>query len=141
MYLFLAACFSPVLLAFAACVWLLDKDRKFWRDQYQTLANEARQREQQLFDQLLKSKGFRTTTEPLTAQPHGVPRQPALSPDDLAIIDDRINERIEAGVITPSEGYMWAGQVRDGSKTPADIDRMLWQRQSQDYGGSVADID
>lgn len=130
-----------LLAAFGAVVWLLIKDRKYWRDQYQTVVQEARKREQQLFDQLLKSKGFRTTAEPLTPQPHGVRHQPALDAEDLEIIDSRINERIEAGVIRASEGHLWANRIRDGSLTPAQLDRIFFKRQQTEYPGSVADID
>jgi len=141
MLFFFFACLSPLLLAFAACVWLLDKDRTFWRDQYRTLAIEAREREKHLFDQLLLVKGFRTTTEPVAPPSHGVARQPALDAEDLEIIDSRINERIEAGILTASEGHLWANQIRDGSLTPAQIDRMFRQRQQNEFPGSVADID
>lgn len=129
-----------LLIAFGAIVWLLIKDGKYWRDQYQTLVQEARTREQQLFDQLLKVKGFRTTTEPLTPQP-AIARQPVLDSEDLEIIDSRINERVEAGIMRPSEGMMLATQVRDGSLKPAELDRILWKRQQTEFPGSVADID
>jgi len=131
--------FSLALIAFAFCVWLLVKDRSYWRNQYQTRDKEAREREDHLFDQLLTLKGFRATTEPL--KPIGVVRQPALDAEELEIIDSRINERIEAGIMRPSEGVMLAQQVRDGSLTPKQFDRILWQRQQNDYPGSVADID
>lgn len=138
--LYSLACLSFVVVAFGSCAWLLIKDRKYWRDQYQARDQEAKAREQHLFDQLLKVKGFRTTTESLTPAP-AITRQPALDAEDLEIIDSRINERVEAGIMTPSEGFMLAGQVRNGAKTPAEIDRILWQRQQSQYPGSVADID
>lgn len=140
MHPFVGISFSFVLIAFGAIVWLLIKDRKYWRDQYQTLVQEARTREQQLFDQLLKVKGFRTTTEPLTPQP-AIKHQPALDSEDLEIIDSRINERVEAGIMRPSEGMMLATQIRDGSLKPGELDRILWKRQREEFPGSVADID
>lgn len=139
-----AVCLSFLLLAFGAGVWLLLRDRKYWRDQYQALAQEAREREKGLFDQLLLVKGFRTTAEPVTPPP-AITRKPALDADDLEIIDSRINERVEAGVMTPTEGWMLAEQARNGAKTTKDIDAILWKRQleqqRQDYPGSIADID
>lgn len=46
---------SCLLIAFGFCVWLLIKDRKYWRDQYQARDQEAKAREQHLFDQLLRT--------------------------------------------------------------------------------------
>lgn len=131
---------SCLLIAFGVGVWLLIKDRKYWRDQYHALAQEAREREKRLFDQLLLVKGFRTTAEPLTPPP-AITRKPVLDSEDLEIIDSKINERVEAGIITSSEGWRLADQARNGSKTTADIERILWNRQRNDYPGSVADID
>lgn len=140
MLLLFLVCFLPAL-AFGAIVWLLVRDRKYWRDQYQTVVQEAREREQHLFDQLLRVKGFRATSEPNMPQPHGVMRQPALDSEELEIIDSRINERIEAGIVTASEGHLWANQLRDGSLTPAQLDRLFIKRQQTQFPGSVADID
>lgn len=131
---------SFVLTAFGLCVWFLVKDRNFWRNEYQARDREGRQREQQLFDQLLRVKGFRTTSEPTTPQP-AIARQPALDAEDLEIIDSRINERVEAGIMTPSEGWMLATQVREGKMKTADLDRVLWKRQQTEFPGSIADID
>lgn len=138
--IFSATLSCGLLIAFASCVWLLVKDRNFWRAEYQTLAREARQREKQLFDQMLVLKGFRATSEPTTPQP-AAPRMATLSPEDLEIIDDRINERVEAGIMTPSEGWMLSDAARTGAKTTAEVDRILFQRGRQQFPGSVADID
>lgn len=135
---------SVVVVAFGSCVWFLVRDRNFWRTEYRTRDTDARLREQQLFDQLLRVKGFRPASEPLTPPP-AIAKAPALDPDDLDIIDSRINERVEAGIMTPSEGWMLAEQARSGAKTTKEIDAILWKRQwgqqQKDYPGSVADID
>jgi len=128
------------MAAFCFCCWLLIKDRKYWRDQYQQRDQEARAREQHLFDQLLRLKGFRATIEPNMPQ-SAIAHAPALDAEELAIIDDRINERVEAGVLTASEGHLWANQLRQGSLTPSQIERMLFSRQRNEFPGSVADID
>lgn len=122
------------------CVWFLVKDGNFWRNEYQTRDREGREREQHLFDQLLRVKGFRATSEPNAPQP-AIARRPALDAEDLEIIDSRINERVEAGIMTPSEGWMLASDVRAGKVKTADADRILWQRQKNEFPGSIADID
>lgn len=129
-----------MLIAFAFCVWFLVKDRNFWRTEYQTRDKEAREREQNLFDQMLRLKGLRATVEPLLPQP-AIARSPVLDSEDLEIIDSRINERVEAGIMRPSEGVMLAGQIRDGSLKPVELDRILWKRQREEFPGSIADID
>lgn len=93
-----------------------------------------------LYDKLLVSRGFRATVEPNIPQP-AIARQPALDAEDLEIIDSRINERVEMGVMTPSEGWMLAKDVREGRKTTTEVDRVLWSRQKNEFPGSVADID
>ena len=138
--LFFVVSLSFVVVAFGFCVWFLVKDRNFWRNEYRARDQEARQREQHLFDQMLRIKGFRATSEPTTPQP-AVARAPVLDSEDLAIIDDRINERVEAGIVTPSEGYLWASQIRNGNLKPAELDRIFWKRQQNQFPGSVADID
>ncbi len=131
---------SCLLIASGAIIWFLIKDRNFWRDQFQALAQEARVREQNLFDQMLRLKGLRPTSEPTTPQP-AIARALVLDSDDLDIIDARINEHVEAGIMTPSEGWMLADQVRTGTKTTAEVDRILWKRSREEFPGSVADID
>lgn len=133
-------CFSCLLLACLSCVWFLVKDRNFWRNEYRTRDREGRDRERQLFDQMLLLKGFRSTSAPTMPQP-SIAKSSALSPEDLEIIDDRINERVEAGIMTPSEGWILADQVRNGTKTTAEADRLLWKRSQKEFPGSVADID
>lgn len=128
------------MIAQGFCVWLLFKDRKYWQEQYQTRDREAREIERHLSDQLLRRSGLRATTEPNAPQP-AIARSPSLSAEDLAIVDDRINERVEAGIMRPSEGFMLAKQLRDGVVTTAQVDRILWQRQQKDLNGSVADIE
>src|SRR5262245_14434832 len=137
----LALSLLALLIAFGFCVWFLVKDRNFWRNEYRARDQEARQREQHLFDQLLVRTGNRATTEPAAPQSHGAPRQHALDAEELEIIDSRINERVEAGVITANDGHMWARQLRNGSITPAQMERMLWNTQKNEFPGSVADID
>lgn len=140
MHPFVGISFSFVLIAFGAFVWLLIKDRKYWRDQYQTLVQEARQREKALFDEMLRLKGVQPMSKSTLPQP-AIKHQPALDSEDLEIIDSRINERVEAGIMRPSEGMMLATQIRDGSLKPGELDRILWKRQQTEFPGSVADID
>jgi len=131
------SCLSFVVVAFAFCVWFLVKDRNFWRNEYRARNQKAEEREAHLFDQMLRLKGFRATSEPNAPAPHV--RKASLDPEELAIIEDRISERVEAGIMKPSEGFAWANQLRNGSVTPAQIDQILWQKR--DHPGSVADID
>lgn len=141
---FVVFSFSCALIAFGFCVWFLVKDRNFWRNEYQTRDREAREREKALFDEMLRLKGVAPLSQS-TLPPPAITRKPALDADDLEIIDSRINERVEAGIMTPSEGWMLADQVRTGTKTPKEADAILWKRQwaqqQADYPGSVADID
>jgi len=136
MILSLVIAISCSYLAVGVLVWFLAKDRGYWRREYQTRDRAAREREEHLFDQLLRLKGFRSTNESNMPQP-AIARPASLSSEDLAIIDDRINERVEAGIFTPSEGWMLANDVREGRKTTGEVDRILWQRQQKEYPGSV----
>src|SRR5262245_39533651 len=68
-------------------VWLLVKDRNFWRDKYQARDKEAREREQHLFDQMLRLKGFRATVESNTPTPHV--RKSFIDPEEMEIIESR----------------------------------------------------
>lgn len=141
---FVVFSFSCALIAFGFCVWFLVKDRNFWREQYQTRDREGKERDRALFDEMLRLKGIQPISKPATPPP-AIRRQSVLDSDDLEIIDSKINERVEAGIMTPSEGWMLADQVRTGAKTTKDIESILWRRQfdqqRQGYPGSVADID
>lgn len=140
MVYFFAISLAVLLASFLFCVWLVVKDRNFWRAEYQTRDKEGRERERQLFDQMLVLKGFRATSAPMTPQP-AIARAPVLDSEEMEIIDARINERVEAGIMTPTEGWMLADQARNGAKSIAEIDRILRQRMQNEFPGSVADID
>ena len=133
-------CLSFLLLAFGFCVWFLVKDRNFWRNEYQSRNREAKEREQHLFDQMLRIKGMRALSESNVPQPHPAVQR-RLDAEEIEIIEDRINERIAAGIMKPSVGHSWIGDLRNGTVTPAQMDRVLWQSSQKDYPGSVADID
>ena len=144
-----ALCLSHLTLL--VLVGVLYRDRQHWisrheardaeaRADLRARDTEAREREAHLFDQLLRAKGFRATSEPLTPQmPIGGNRITA-SPEDISVLQDRIAERTELGLLTAGEGLQLLQDMAYGKKTLAEVDRVLWQRQIDSFAGSVADI-
>lgn len=116
------------------------RDRNYWRSQYQKLDETSRERERWLYDQLLAVRGFRTVGKPLepTGQRSSVP---AISEDDAEVMADKISERVEVGLMTAGEGQMLLNDAKFGKRTMGEIERILWQRQSQNLNGSVGDIE
>lgn len=124
---------------FSVAGYILFRDREHWHGLYQARDREARAREDKLYDQLLKVKGFRLVNEPLTPQmPDRAPL--ILNNEDIDVMQDRIGERVELGIMTPSEALNLIQDMRTGQKSQAEIDRVLRQRQLDNLNGSVADI-
>lgn len=129
-----------VLLSASVVVCFSLRDRNYWRGQYQKLAEESREREKQLYDQLLLAKGFRQVSDPLKPVP-SKSTSPVLGEEDTEHIADRISERVELGLLTAGEGQQLLGDVRFGKRSQGEIDRILWERQRSGLNGSVGDIE
>ena len=125
-------------------LFLLYKDRESWRTRYFELlestnqqalflTNESREREKYLFDEILKAKQIR----PVALKDKELPKPQAyVSPDEIAMLVDRIGERVEAGVMTELEASVVLADVRSGKRTQAEVDRDLWTGQAN-LPGSV----
>jgi hypothetical protein len=121
-------------------VYRLWRDCEYWRAQYQALDQKAREREQHLFDQMLKIKGFREVGSNLQPTKPAASAYPVVSEDDMEVLVDRVNERIEHNMITGGEAQILIQDVKYGKKTMAEVDKILWKRQQEAYTGSVQDV-
>lgn len=125
--------------ALVAVAVFLGWDRHHWRTLYFKLLAEKQEREQSLFDQMLKVKGFRQVGENLqpvkAASPH-----PVVGEEDMDVLADRFNEYIENNLLTYSEAQRLTHAVQYGEKTRAEIDKILFDRQRERFTGSVLDV-
>lgn len=103
----------------------------YWQTKYETLSQEARQRETAFVDEVCKARQIR----PIGQSPVPIPAElPTLTQEQREILTDRLNERIEAGLMTASDAHLVLEQAITGQKTQAEIDRDLWMGR-----GSVLD--
>jgi hypothetical protein len=130
------------MLAAAAVVIFLWKDRDYWRGQYQKLNEESRERERWFADQLLAVKGYRPVGDASKPTP-ARSIAPALSDEDAEILNDRIRERFEAGLIGAGEAEQLFADAKFGRVKMSEVDRILAARVRADAesNGSVADIE
>lgn len=120
-------------------LFLLAKDRQFWQSQYQELLKTSRQREEALFDSLLKSKGVKPLA---AAKPKEVEVETRtfIDPEDFADYEDRLQERVEVGLMSEEHKQQLTTYARTGYQTKEELDRSLWQNPARKYEGSEADV-
>ena len=135
---------TSLILSLVFVIRFLYNDRESWRTRYfdlldgknareETLISDTREREKYLFDEILKAKQIR----PVALKDKELPKPQAyVSPDEIAMLVDRIGERVEAGVMTELEASVVLADVRSGKRTQAEVDRDLWTGQAN-LPGSV----
>lgn len=128
-----------VVLCASVIVFLLWKDRDYWRSQYQTLDRESRERERHIFDQQLLKSGLRPVGDNLKPV-KAASAYPVLGEGDIEILTDKVNERVEHNIITYGEATQLISDAMYGKKTTAEVDRVLWERQQASLLGSVVDV-
>lgn len=137
--LFLVGLLLFCLLSLACgSLWFLYKDREAWRTLHNDLLASSRQREQELFDSLLKSKGIK----PLVAKPkvEEVESRTVFEPEDFADYEDRLQERVEYGVMTEEHKRQMLVEARMGHRTKEQLDLDLWANPVAKYTGSENDV-
>jgi len=123
-----------------ACCLLLWRDREFWRKRYQERDAEAISLQKNLFDQMLLLKGFRQSDESL--EPKLPPqRVPIVDVDGLELMNSRMQERVHAGTLMPSELAALSYELATGKRSADSIDRILRERDAQMWAGSVAEVE
>ena len=123
-----------------AVIGLLGWDRHRWRALYFELDRQSRERERHLFDQLLLKNQGRVVGSQLQPVKAESSPYPTIGEEDMDILNDRINEYVEAGKLGYGEAAQLARDAQYGAKTKAQIDNILFERQRELYTGSVADV-
>lgn len=96
----------------------------------------SREREEYLFDRVLQAKQIR----PVALKDKELPKpQVFVSSEEIAELTDRLNERVEAGIMSEIDANAALSDVRSGRKTQAQVDMNIWQAQSTKLPGSVVE--
>ena len=131
--------FLLVVVLAGVGIFLLVKDRQFWQAQYQELLKTSRQHHDLLFDRLLQSKGVKPLTAPKVKEVE-VETRTQIDPEDFAEYEDRLQERVEYGLISEAHKREMMIEARMGHRTKEQIDMDLWRNPVEKYQGSEAEF-
>lgn len=122
-----------LLLGFAGVViFFLYRAMLHWQHLYLEAKSNYESREAHFLDQLLVRNSLRPTSMPFeaanTASQAPVPPRES-GDDEMRILEDRVVERVEVGMMTPLAGQELIRQLRSGELSKAELDMQLWTAQ------------
>lgn len=132
------------LSGFGLIAWLLfkerahlEKDRDYWRTQY----DKERENREHVFNQLLLKTGHRMPDQPLRPEPKPHTERPVLSEEERAYCENVIAEAATLNIITHTAGTGLLNEMAAGRLNKKSLDELVGKwRQTQTFQGSVADI-